>query len=106
MPRTRHRDSDIVGDAIRAALAERARIRADFDLHLESQMTEADRACRSAGMLNARGRAAGIDPRTLFYGPAVRVAAYASPELAGWFATNGRMTYAEFEAAVRDDPWS
>jgi len=74
--------TDIVGDAIRAALEQRAIIRAAFDDHLEAQMTRAEAACRSAGLLNARGRAAGIDPRSLFYGPAVRVRAYASTELA------------------------
>lgn len=100
------RRSDIVGDAIRAALAERARIRAEFDLHLDAQMNAAEHDTRAAGFLNRRGRAAGIDPRSLFYGPAVRVTAYASEELRDWFAQHGRTTYAEFEHAHREDPWT
>lgn len=100
---TRH--PDIVGDAIRAALAERARIRADFDVYLDARMNVAEEHTRSAGFLNARGRAAGIDPRTLFYGPAVRVQAYASEELKAFFRDHGRLTYERFEQAARTDPW-
>ncbi|GAA4627306.1 hypothetical protein [Cellulomonas oligotrophica] len=100
-PATRARD--LVADAIRDALARRAVIRSAFEDYLEARLAAAEADCRSAGLLNARGRAAGIDPRSLFYGPAVRVAAYASPELRDWFAQNGRLTYAEFETAHRED---
>jgi hypothetical protein len=50
-------------------------------------------------LLNARGRAAGIDPSALFSGPARTAYAYASDELAEWWAANGRLTQAEFVEA-------
>ena len=87
---------------IRALAARRAALRAEFDLYLDAALDDAERDCRSAGLLNARGRAAGIDPRSLFYGPAVRVRAYASVELIEWFARAGRLTYAEFERMMCD----
>ena len=43
-------------------------------------------------MLNAAGKKAGIDERTLFTGPASRVNKYASPELREYFAKHGRPT--------------
>jgi hypothetical protein len=43
-------------------------------------------------MLNARGRAAGINERSLFTGPESRVNAYASRELLDWFEAHPRPT--------------
>lgn len=47
-------------------------------------------------MLNAAGKRAGIDERTLFTGPASRVRRYASPELLEYFARHGRPTREAF----------
>lgn len=43
-------------------------------------------------MLSAAGKAAGVNERTLFTGPASRVRRYASPELREWFEQHGRPT--------------
>jgi hypothetical protein len=47
-------------------------------------------------LLSPRGRAAGVDPLTLFSGTAARARAYASEDLLRWWADNGRVTFAEF----------
>ncbi|MEV1168606.1 phage minor capsid protein [Nonomuraea sp. NPDC049784] len=49
-------------------------------------------------MLNAEGRAAGINERSLFSGPASRARKYASEELLRWWADNQRLTLTEFRA--------
>lgn len=49
-------------------------------------------------MLNKAGLAAGVDPYSLFHGPARRAAKYASRELRDWWAANGRVTWIEFKA--------
>lgn len=82
-------------DAWRAA-------RADFEHVIEAAYDRAERDT-AGNLLNARGRHRGIDPRSLFYGPAVRVRAYASDELVEWFARNGRITFAEYERHHRED---
>ncbi|MEU7741989.1 hypothetical protein [Nonomuraea sp. NPDC049158] len=51
-------------------------------------------------LLNKAGRAAGIDPITLFSGPTSRATAYASEELRRWWNDNPRMTLTEFRAQV------
>jgi hypothetical protein len=51
-------------------------------------------------MLNQRGRAKGINPVTLFSGPAHVARAYASEELARWWEEHGRKTYTEFRAEL------
>lgn len=84
------------GGILDEAFARWRRVRADFDDHLEAQLDAAERDCRGI-LLNARGRAAHIDPRSLFYGPAVRVTAYASEELREWFLTHPRTTFATYE---------
>lgn len=78
------------------AIAMHHTVRAEYELLLEVSFERAERDC-NAVLLNASGRAAGIDPRSLFMGPAVRVKCYASPELVEWFEVNGRTTYADFE---------
>lgn len=52
-------------------------------------------------MLNARGRAAGINERSLFTGPESRVKAYASPELFEFFESNPRPTRASWFGSAR-----
>lgn len=70
--------------------------RADYDDTLYAQYEAAEEATRGA-MLNARGRARGIDAFSLFMGPEVRALAYASEELVEHWATHPRVTFAAFE---------
>lgn len=71
-------------------------LRAEFDDELDRRHAQATDDTNGV-LLNARGRAAGIESRSLFYGPAVRVRAYASEELRDWFDEHGRVTFAQFE---------
>lgn len=71
-------------------------IRAEFDDDLERRYQQAEHDTNGV-LLNARGRAAHVDARSLFYGPAVRVLAYASEELRDWFDAHGRVTFAQYE---------
>lgn len=68
---------------------------------VERQFWAAERATHGY-MLNKRGRAAGIDERSLFTGPESRVRAYASPELLNWFAAHGRPTRTSFLGTARE----
>lgn len=54
-------------------------------------------------MLNAAGKEAGIDERSLFTGPASRVRKYASPELREWFERHGRPTRGTWGRGQRHD---
>lgn len=83
------------------AFATYQRMREDFELHRRATFTRAHAELRGE-LLNARGRAAGIDPSSLFMGPQNRVGCYASEELQRWFALHGRLTVAQFE----DQWWS
>jgi hypothetical protein len=49
-------------------------------------------------MLNAAGRSAGIDPRSLFTGPESRARKYASDELRGYWQERGRLTVDKLKA--------
>jgi hypothetical protein len=52
-------------------------------------------------MLNPAGRAAGVDPKSLFSGPRSRARKYASEELARfWAEVTPRQTYTEFRATM------
>lgn len=75
--------------------------RADYDELLYSAYVRAEDATRGA-MLNARGRAKGIDPFSLFMGTAARAYAYASEELIEHWAEHPRVTFAEFERQWAD----
>lgn len=66
-------------------------MRADFDLLRHSRFLRAHTELRGE-LLNAAGRAAYVDPATLFMGPWTRVERYASEELKSWFAQRGRIT--------------
>lgn len=79
------------------ALATWRATREAFDEHLEAQLYAAERDCRGH-LLNRRGLTAGIDARTLFYGPAHRVTLYASEELVEWFRHHGRLTFEQYAA--------
>jgi len=71
-------------------------MRADFEHYRHSRFLRAHTELRGE-LLNERGRAARIDPATLFLGPWARVERYASDELTTWFAQHGRLTVEEFE---------
>jgi hypothetical protein len=70
--------------------------RAAYELHLESQTLAAENSC-NGNLLNRRGRAAGIDPRSLFLGPQRRAEAYPTEELLEFWRTHPRVTFAQFE---------
>lgn len=82
-------------------------VRAQFELHRESAYLAAEAECNGA-LLNARGRAAGIDAYSLFIGSGSRARAYASPELIEHWSRHPRVTFAEFEAQSLDitEAWS
>ena len=86
-----------------AALEEWRRVRGDFSLAVEAQMDAAEQACAGV-LLNARGRAAGGDPSSLFSGPGshMRALAYASDELLEFWRGTPRMTFAAFEAQLTE----
>ncbi|HEX4702330.1 MAG TPA: hypothetical protein VH352_09415 [Pseudonocardiaceae bacterium] len=69
--------------------------REEYDSHLAVTYVAAETECRGQ-LLSREGLAKGIDPSTLFTGPASRVRAYASEELRTWFGRHGRMTFAEW----------
>lgn len=81
---------------IRDAFAEWRECRAEYDDTLYAQFDAAEAATNGA-MLNARGRAKGIDPFSLFMGPETRALAYASEELVEHWESHPRVTYAAFE---------
>lgn len=70
--------------------------RDEFDAVLTLAYDRAEAATNGA-LLNSRGRAKGVDPESLFLGPAVRAYAYASPELVEHWESHPRVTFAEFE---------
>jgi hypothetical protein len=76
--------------------AERARMeRLDFEIEIEAKFLQAEHATRG-DMLSRAGKAAHIDPRTLFYGTQTRARKYASEELNDWFERHGRLTATEY----------
>lgn len=81
-----------------AAAAEWRRVRAEYQLHLEAQYAAAVDECNGV-LLNARGKAAKVDPFSLFKGPGRRAAAYASEELVSFWQRHTRVTWADFERA-------
>ncbi|MDN3056188.1 phage capsid protein [Streptomyces sp. SRF1] len=88
-----------------AALAEeeaparptRKQARALYDEWVYTQWLAAEDACRGV-LLNRKGEAAGIDPVSLFSGPARSAYAYASEELKRWWGTHPRKTQQQFVA--------
>lgn len=72
------------------------RCRAEYEHYLDAAYLAAEEATRGA-MLNARGRRAGIDPRSLMMGTEKRALAYASPELVEYWGDWPRLTYSAFE---------
>jgi hypothetical protein len=72
----------------------------DFEIEIEAKYLQAEHATRG-DLLNKAGKAARIDPRSLFYGQEARARKYASEELSEWFTRNGRLTRTEFQRGRR-----
>jgi hypothetical protein len=70
--------------------------REEYDSFVHGSYISAETDCRGV-LLNRSGLSAGIDPSSLFSGPASRVRKYASEELRSWFARHGRITYSEWK---------
>lgn len=67
------------------------------------QYMQAEESTRG-NVLNRAGRSRGIDPVTLWSGPAARARKYAAPELLAWWEANGgRRNFAEYRAQFSGD---
>ena len=77
----------------------RAEIREMYREHVWSQMLAAEDATNGY-MLSKAAQAAGVDPVSLFSGPAHVAYARASEELRRWWQDHPRMTLAEYEEMV------
>ncbi len=87
-----------MASAIFAQAVEQYReIRSEFELVLNAAYLAAEEAT-NGNLLNARGRAKGIDAWSLFFGPAIRAEAYASEDLKAYWAEHPRTTFEQFEA--------
>ncbi|MFE0762614.1 phage minor capsid protein [Streptomyces smyrnaeus] len=73
----------------------RREARALYDEYVYAQYLRAEDECRGY-LLNKRAEADGVDPVSLFSGPARIAHARASDELKEWWSRHGRMTQAEF----------
>ncbi|MFI6100839.1 hypothetical protein ACIA8G_35265 [Lentzea sp. NPDC051213] len=69
--------------------------REEYDSYLFTAYMQAETECRGQ-LLSRDGLAAGIDPHSLFSGPAARARKYASEELRTWWGRNSRITFAEW----------
>ncbi|MFS0695122.1 phage minor capsid protein [Streptomyces nitrosporeus] len=83
------------GDAEPRERITRAQAREMYAEYVYRQYLDAEDACRGY-LLNKKAQAAGVDPMSLFSGPARIAHARASDELREWWANNGRLTQAEF----------
>lgn len=74
-------------------------VRRMYDEYVQVAYVAAEDA--TAGhMLSKAGRAADVDPLSLFSGTTARARKYASEDLLRWWADHGRMTYTEYKAQV------
>lgn len=71
-------------------------MREEFELYRHAAYVQAHEELRGE-LLNARGRAEGIDPYSLFMGPTPRAERFASEELRRWWARHGRPTVEDYE---------
>jgi hypothetical protein len=81
---------------IREGFAAWRECRDAYDEVLYSQYERAAAATNDR-LVNADGRRRGIDPISLFMGPASRARRWASEELIEHWETNARVTFADFE---------
>ncbi|MFZ3569271.1 phage minor capsid protein [Streptomyces sp. BH034] len=73
----------------------RRQAREMYDEYVYMQWLKAEEDCRGY-LLSKKAEAEGVDPASLFRGPARIAYARASEELKEWWSTNGRFTQAEF----------
>ncbi|UQN30502.1 hypothetical protein [Brachybacterium kimchii] len=85
--------SEIFNDALHA----RRLMREEFELHRHASYQRAYRDLNGE-LLNDRGRAAHVDPYSLFMGNGARAYCYASEELRDWWEDHDRPTVESFEA--------
>lgn len=83
--------------ALKHALQVRAEVREEYGRLIEAQCNEAEDACRGV-LLNEKGRAAGVDPLSLFMGRQTVALYYASEELKDWWNEHPRVTFTQYEA--------
>ncbi|MCR8576167.1 phage minor capsid protein [Streptomyces sp. Isolate_219] len=83
------------GDTDERRTITRREARALYDEYLYRQYLQAEDDCRGY-LLNKKAQAAGINPVSLFSGPARIAYARASDELKEWWAEHGRLSQAEF----------
>lgn len=69
--------------------------REDYEAYVVERYVQAETDCRGH-LLNRAGRAADVDPYSLFSGRYARVRRYGSEELREWFGRHGRLTWTEF----------
>ncbi|MEW1672820.1 phage minor capsid protein [Streptomyces noursei] len=77
----------------------REQVREMYREHIAAQWLEAEDALRGH-LLNRRAEADGIDPRSLFTGPAHVAYARASEDLMRWWETHPRTTLAEYTEQI------
>ena len=99
---------DRVDEKARRKAARQARRRArDADLRdayqdwVHAQYLLAEEVTRGS-LLNPVGKAAGVDPYSLFSGQWARARKYASEELVAFWNEHGRITFAEFKRQARE----
>lgn len=78
-------------------------LRAEYEDHLEAAYAEAVEATAGV-LLNAKGKAKGVDSRSLFMGTLARARCYASEELLEHWDTRPRVTFAQFERERTETP--
>ncbi|WP_432026841.1 phage minor capsid protein [Streptomyces sp. 1222.5] len=91
------------GDTDERHTITRREARALYDEYVYRQYLQAENDTNGY-LLNKKARAAGINPVSLFSGPARIAYARASDELKEWWAANGRLTQAEFIESVVGKP--
>ena len=80
--------------------ARKRALREDYELYVQAQFLAAEQDARGH-LLSKAGKAAGVDPRSLFSGPIARARRYASEELLAFWDQHGRMTFTEFTRQAR-----
>jgi hypothetical protein len=76
-----------------------AEVRSNYEAHVYSEWLKAEESTNGV-LLNRAGKAAGIDPRSLWSGNADRARKYASEELKTFWQRNGRLSYGAFRAGA------
>lgn len=85
-----------------AAISQWRALRAEYETLLENSYARAERECHGV-LLNARGKAKGVDAYSLFKGNAARAHAYASEELIDHWRIYPRVTFADFERMMIEE---